>query len=75
MRWPPVSAAPGIGGCDMGWGKNQKVDKAVERAQVAVRELTNSKVSNQRYFDRIDQLRQVGADELADQLEQGRGLS
>lgn len=59
----------------MGWGKNQKVEQAVERAQVAVRELTGSKVSNQRYFDRIEQLRQVGADELADQLEQGRGLS
>jgi hypothetical protein len=53
--------------------KNQNVEQAVERAQFAVRELTNSKVSNQRYFDRIDQLRDVGADELADQLEQGRG--
>ncbi|MBO0850816.1 MAG: hypothetical protein J2P20_15245 [Pseudonocardia sp.] len=53
----------------------QTAEQAVERARFAVREVTGSKVSSQHHFDRIQQLRDIGADELADAREQGWGLS
>lgn len=52
---------------------NNHSGKAAERARVAVRELTGSKVSNQSQFDRISRLRDIGWDDRADELEQQQG--